>query len=436
MSNNDTAHDVVVIGAGFAGISAARELAAKGRRVVLLEGKDRVGGRAYTERMQGHPVELGAAWVHWSQPHVWTEITRFGLDVVADEKPVTATFPVPGGFRTYPGPEILQRQHDLLTRLFSGWDEYYERPHNPWYHAEKLAEVDKKSLRQAIEDLELSEEDANLLWGWASGESGGLAARGALTMPAHWWALGQLELIGFDAIFNLRLVNGMQNLAELMAADADGVELRLNTPVATIDDSGEHVVVTTRSGERLTARSVVVATPVNTWKSLDFTAGLPEPHLRASRETIGVPNAVKLAIHLRGEFQGAFYSQGEEGAPIIGLFPHRVLGDGSQLVVGFIVEEDVDHTDPAAVQAAVHHLEPGAEVLSYKFHDWGRDEFSEGGWAYRQPGQLTTMREIQAPHGRISFANGDSANGWSGCVDGAIESGLRAARHVHAALAI
>jgi monoamine oxidase len=283
-------------------------------------------------------------------------------------------------------------------------------------------------LRDRIKQLELSPEDEGLLVGWASGESGGSSARGALTMPAQWWALGGLEFYGFDAIFRMRIKGGMHTLLKAMLDDSD-TEVRLESPVASIRDDGQKVEVFTRAGERFTAKSVVVAVPVNVWRTIDFSPGLPEPYLTASTDGIGVPNAIKLALHLRGDF-GAFYAQGREESPMIGLFPHRVLDDG-QLVVGFIVDPTVDVTDFEQVKAAVHELEPRAELVSYRYHDWGRDEFTQGGWAYRQPGQLTHLNHlIQKPQGRLAFATGDIPSGWSGCIDGAIESGIRAGRHV------
>lgn len=65
---------VVVIGAGFAGLTAARELQTAGIDYVVLEATNRIGGRAYTEERMGRPLELGATWVHWFQAHIWTEI--------------------------------------------------------------------------------------------------------------------------------------------------------------------------------------------------------------------------------------------------------------------------------------------------------------------------------------------------------------------------
>src|SRR5260370_19412913 len=73
--------DVVVIGAGFAGLVAARELGRAGLGVLVLEARGRVGGRTWTDRRLGHDLELGGTWVHWVQPHTWAEMTRDGRQV-------------------------------------------------------------------------------------------------------------------------------------------------------------------------------------------------------------------------------------------------------------------------------------------------------------------------------------------------------------------
>jgi monoamine oxidase len=74
--------DVVVIGAGFAGLVASRELGRAGFEVVTLEARDRIGGRTWTDHRLGHDLEMGANWIHWVQPHVWAEATRYGREIV------------------------------------------------------------------------------------------------------------------------------------------------------------------------------------------------------------------------------------------------------------------------------------------------------------------------------------------------------------------
>ena len=80
-------YDVVVVGGGFAGCTAARELQQAGYRTVLLEARDRLGGRTWTSTFAGKQVEMGGTWVHWHQPYVWAELRRYGLEVTEATPP-------------------------------------------------------------------------------------------------------------------------------------------------------------------------------------------------------------------------------------------------------------------------------------------------------------------------------------------------------------
>ena len=81
---------MIVIGGGFAGVTAAREAALRGCSVLLLEARDRLGGRTWSSSWRGTPVEYGGAWVHWHQPHTWFEITRAALRVELSTAPERA----------------------------------------------------------------------------------------------------------------------------------------------------------------------------------------------------------------------------------------------------------------------------------------------------------------------------------------------------------
>lgn len=72
-------YDTVVVGAGMAGVVAARDLSTRGHSVLLVEGRDRIGGRTFTDTALGGQLDLGGGYVHWTQPNVWTELERHGL---------------------------------------------------------------------------------------------------------------------------------------------------------------------------------------------------------------------------------------------------------------------------------------------------------------------------------------------------------------------
>jgi NADPH-dependent 2,4-dienoyl-CoA reductase/sulfur reductase-like enzyme len=92
-------YDAIVIGGGFAGVTAARELHQNGLRVLLLEARPRIGGRTFTSEVGGHELELGGAFFHWTQPHAWAEITRYG----AGHARAGRRARIPGGRTVLPG---------------------------------------------------------------------------------------------------------------------------------------------------------------------------------------------------------------------------------------------------------------------------------------------------------------------------------------------
>src|SRR3954465_16007283 len=141
-------HDVIVIGGGFAGVTAARETALGGQETLLLEARDRLGGRTWTHRWNDTEIELGGGWVHWHQPHVWAEITRAGLSVAIGEDAARASW--------YAGDD--RREGTIAARaaiaerggneFVADVEDVMPLPHDPLYARAKLERLDRQTIAE------------------------------------------------------------------------------------------------------------------------------------------------------------------------------------------------------------------------------------------------------------------------------------------------
>ena len=139
-----SAYDVDVVGGGFDGATAARELQHAGLRTVLLEARDRLGGRTWTSTFCGKQVEMGGTWVHWHQPSVWSELRSYGLEVTEPTPPTKAGWLVGGELR-------LGTLEQLWSLMAAGTDRVchdartvLERPHDPLFR--DIAAIDALSV--------------------------------------------------------------------------------------------------------------------------------------------------------------------------------------------------------------------------------------------------------------------------------------------------
>jgi monoamine oxidase len=147
MPNND--QDVIVVGGGLAGLTAARELRKPGRRVLILEGRDRLGGRVLTSEFAGTEVELGGAFVHWFQPHIYAEMTRYGISHEIPPEPTRWSYVSQGRVHDSTLAELMPRMTELCERCFADARATLPLPHQPLALAEAVASLDHLSIRTA-----------------------------------------------------------------------------------------------------------------------------------------------------------------------------------------------------------------------------------------------------------------------------------------------
>ena len=427
----EPAVDVAVVGGGLAGLTAARELGRRGRNVLLLEGRDRLGGRAWVSSFAGVDVEMGGAFVHWTQPHLWAEVTRYGLDIVELPEAEKAFLRRDTGVEELSA-DVFVALNDSFERLCHGAEALIPEPMSiP--HSTEAIEADLRSQAQHLAETDLDPRDRDYLDAVCAGLSSAPNDQvGYLNIAKTFALAGFVGEKVFETNGRWALEGGTGSLVDAMAADLRG-DVLLGTRVDEIAQDDVGVTLQTSGGERH-ASAAIVAVPVNALGSLRFDPDLSDTKQEAAKEGV-VSLGVKIWAKLAGGFPSAF-SAAPDRFPLSFVETFSSTPDGGTVVVGFGPSAaDLPPSDAEAIARAIEDLLPGARVEEVGGHDWVRDPFAGETWATYGPGtSLRWLPELERREGRIAFAGSDIARGWGSYMDGAIETGLRASREVEAIL--
>lgn len=428
MTTMENTYDTIVIGAGFAGLVAARELAQAGQRVVVLEARDRLGGRTWLDERMGLALELGGTWVHWTQPHVWAELRRYGIGLAPSPVPQNAFWW--DGARAVAGDpdellELLDRPNELLAARSR---EVFPQPFAA-LESTLLDELDGIALIDEIDRLPITSEQRALLESFWTLNFNGRLDDAAFTQALRWVAItnGDWKIM-FEACATYKVAGGTKALADAIRADVDA-EIVFGADVRAIDQDPAGATVTIADGDAYRAGHVVLAVPIQTLPRISFTPALPDAvDDAAERGQLGLGTKVWFTID--GEWP-AFVAMGAADWPL-NFFQSEYISDGKTFVIGFGADAHaIDASDTAAVQEVLNRLVPDAVVVESVGHSWVDDEFAQETWPMHRTGFLTTsLPALQQPHGRIRIAGADVADGWGGFIDGAIDSGLKTARAI------
>jgi monoamine oxidase len=403
--------DVVVIGAGAAGIAAAKQLQAAGRSVVVLEARSRLGGRTFTDSSLGPSYDAGAMFIHWAERNPWTEIAReLGVP--------TPNESWGGGFQLFQNGQPMAASDRARRRGAFG-------------------EIDRR-----LETMDLQGRDMSIaeLLSDLGPELAPVATSGLLL------SIGE-ESARISARDYQRLWSGEDYVVpsgygNLVARYAAGLDIRLDQPVTGIDWSGAGVAVATAAGT-LKARACIVTVPVGVLKAgaIRFTPELPA-RTRDALAGIGMGALTKIALKVEGERFGiapgtTYFEAGAAGRLIsFELFP----GD-QDIVVGYCGGDYARELSQGGAAAAREHvvdllagmiggdLRKAAGPVS--FPAWWTDPFSLGSYSVCLPGHAAARDVLAEPVGdRLWFAGEATAGGGAMTAGGATLAGRTAAAAV------
>jgi monoamine oxidase len=389
---------VLVVGAGFAGLTAAHRLQQDGADVTVFEARDRVGGRVWSHRFDdGTIVELGGEWIDSSQPSVRLLAEELGLGMV-------------------------DTGQDFLTRDLIGHEPIPDEAHRRL--VEMLFDAIESTGHEQLDDMTAA--DLLEMVGEPSVAMTVLRSRleGTFGLTLDKIAAGELdgEFGLIQATSYLRVEGGNDALA---AALASGLDVRTSNPVTRISLS-EAKVIEERSGEEHTADRLVVAIPLPLLRRPGLLSDSPD-RLEEVLTSLGMGTAAKVAVATLDE--PPMFRRQEGSIPAWYWTGAGADGSTRKAVTGFAGTERgvtvLTAEAPTRLARAVPETPlSGAPIVV----DWGADPWAGGCYTALGPGQRALLPALEQRWGNAFFA-GEHVNG-SGTIDGAIRSGETAARRL------
>ncbi|BEL02170.1 FAD-dependent oxidoreductase [Actinoplanes sichuanensis] len=432
---------VLVVGAGLGGLTAATDLDAAGVDVVVLEARDRVGGRTHgIEVASGTWADAGAAYLGDRHTELHKLMAGLGLSATPTAMRGGSRFALGHGEKTRAGRfpplnavalgEMFDRLYDLVDAV---------RPDAPWLTPDAAALDSTTAAAWAAANLR--HPDARLFFPLFLGEmmAADPAAISVLHMALYLRAGGGIRYLNaFDGGAQQdRVLGGAHQVAERLAGQL-GDRVWLGHPVHAVEQDGGGVSV--RSGDRcLTGDAVIVAVPPLLAQAIDFRPGLPAP--RATAAT-GRGCAVKVQLVYP---RAAWHEQGLSGWSVSATGPLLSTVDdsppgGAGVLTGFVTGAEAYRfagLDPVAREAEV--LSQVGELfprlgrpVAVHITDWVNEPYSKGCYAaVFGPGDWTRLGpHLIAPHGRVHWAGTETSTEFFGLMEGAIRSGHRVADEV------
>jgi monoamine oxidase len=446
------AADVLVVGAGLAGLIAARDLTAAGRSVLVLEARDRVGGRVVNQDIgNGKIVEMGGQWAGPTQDRLLALAEELGVATFPTYDTGQKVLHFNGKRGTYTGtvprinPLVLADIGQAQARLEAMATKV--PTDTPWTAA-NAERLDGQTFETWVRRNTASKSAQTLL---ALGAEAVFAAEpGELSMLhvlfySHSGGSFQRLIDTTGGAQQDRFVGGSALLAERLAAKLEDI-VRLESPVSRIEVSGEKVTASTPSGQ-LDGRQIIVTTPPLLAGRIEYEPALPHWREQLTQRT-PMGSVIKCQViydepfwrneglsgQATGDGEGSrvvFDNSPPDGSP--GILLAFLEGDEARR----LSREPADLRRRTVVDSLVRYFGPRAgKPEGYLELDWQQERFSGGCYGTLFGPNVWTRygHALRSPIGPIHWAGTETATIWAGYMDGAVRSGERVASDVLARL--
>jgi monoamine oxidase len=441
--------DVIIVGAGFAGLAAAKALRAAGMEPLVIEARDRVGGRTCPGSIAGLTIDLGGMWVGPTQTSLDALAREYGVKTYPQYLTGKSAIELNGKWHSSEGEDYLALLSlpvkldvaQLVYRLTALSDSI--NPDSPWTHP-KADAFDSMTLQTWLDEHTHTDGAmsfmVSLIRAVFCAEPGDLSFLFCLFYLKSGGNLEKLTTSRNGAQQRL-FVGGVHQLSQRMA-DQLNERIVLNTPVTDIEQDADGVTVTS-SGTTFRGKALIVAVAPALAGRINYSPLLPAKR-DALTQRMPMGSVIKVWIaystpfwRARG-FSGLFSSDTAAFGPAFDVTPP---GTPAGIIAGFFdARNSVEWSARSAEQrrAEVIHCLAGAfgleakTPLEYVEKNWTQERYSLGCYTGTLgPGALTqfgsTLRE---PVARIFFAGTESSPIWAGYIEGALRSGARAAAEV------